>query len=108
MAGRPGTGIDGLQQHPTCFRSSGPPRKICDEGPKTWTRNGSGGALVSVETAVEGLPLLGHLTQEGGGLEPVAELGTHLKLPPWLEKNRPAIEQRLPEIELKPVAPATL
>lgn len=40
--------------------------------------------------------------------EPVAELGTHLKLPPWLEKNRPAIEQRLPEIELKPVAPATL
>ncbi|MAT98130.1 MAG: ring-cleaving dioxygenase [Anaerolineaceae bacterium] len=39
--------------------------------------------------------------------EPVAELGTHLKLPSWLEQHRPAIEQRLPEIELKPVAPAT-
>ncbi|MBK8905151.1 MAG: ring-cleaving dioxygenase [Anaerolineaceae bacterium] len=40
--------------------------------------------------------------------EPVAELGTHLKLPPWLEKNRPAIKERLPQIELKPVVPAAL
>lgn len=40
--------------------------------------------------------------------ELVAELGTHLKLPSWLEQQRPAIEQRLPEIELKSVIPATL
>jgi glyoxalase family protein len=40
--------------------------------------------------------------------EPVAELGTHLKLPSWLEQRRPDIEQRLPEIELKPVTKATL
>ncbi len=40
--------------------------------------------------------------------EPVAELGTHLKLPSWLEQHRPSIEQRLPQIELKPVVPATL
>ncbi len=39
--------------------------------------------------------------------EAVPELGTHLKLPPWLEKHRPDIEQRLPEIELKPVTSAT-
>ncbi|WP_420628382.1 ring-cleaving dioxygenase [Candidatus Leptofilum sp.] len=39
--------------------------------------------------------------------EPVAELGTHLKLPPWLEQHRPAIEARLPEIKLKPIAKAT-
>ena len=33
----------------------------------------------------------------------VAELGTHLKLPSWLEQHRLAIETRLPEIELKPI-----
>jgi len=35
--------------------------------------------------------------------EPVAELGTHLKLPPWLEEHRPEIAQVLPPFELKPV-----
>jgi glyoxalase family protein len=35
--------------------------------------------------------------------EPVAELGTHLKLPSWLEPNRAQIEQVLPKFELKPV-----
>ena len=35
--------------------------------------------------------------------EPVAELGTHLKLPSWLESNRVQIEQILPNIELKSV-----
>jgi len=36
--------------------------------------------------------------------EPVAELGTHLKLPPWLEGQRPQIEDLLPQITLNPVA----
>ena len=31
--------------------------------------------------------------------EPVAELGTHLKLPPWLEPNRTRISQKLPAIQ---------
>jgi glyoxalase family protein len=35
--------------------------------------------------------------------EPVAELGTHLRLPPWLEEQRPSITQALPSFELKPV-----
>ena len=34
--------------------------------------------------------------------EPVEELGTHLKLPPWLEENRPLITQTLPAFELTP------
>lgn len=34
--------------------------------------------------------------------EAVAELGTHLKLPPWLEAQRHDIERRLPPITLKP------
>lgn len=32
--------------------------------------------------------------------EPVAELGEHLRLPPWLEPDRPRIEDVLPPIEL--------
>ena len=32
--------------------------------------------------------------------EPVAELGTALKLPPWLEESRPRIEQALPDLSL--------
>lgn len=32
--------------------------------------------------------------------EPVAELGTHLKLPPWLEEIRPAITQALPTVAI--------
>ncbi len=55
-----------------------------------------GGVLFEIATDAPGFPYD----------EPVAELGTHLKLPSWLEQHRPAIEQRLPEIELKPVAPA--
>jgi glyoxalase family protein len=35
--------------------------------------------------------------------EPIAELGTHLKLPSWLEPNRVQIEQVLPPFELKSV-----
>jgi hypothetical protein len=30
--------------------------------------------------------------------EPTEELGTHLKLPPWLERRRDIIEARLPEL----------
>jgi glyoxalase family protein len=30
--------------------------------------------------------------------EPVDQLGTHLKLPPWLESQRPALEQTLPPL----------
>jgi hypothetical protein len=33
----------------------------------------------------------------------VAELGTHLKLPPWLEPNRAQISQMLPAFELRSV-----
>lgn len=36
--------------------------------------------------------------------EPLAELGTHLKLPTWLEANRADIEQALPPINLLEVA----
>lgn len=57
-----------------------------------------GGVLFEIATDAPGFPYD----------EPVAELGTHLKLPSWLEQQRPAIEQRLPEIELKPAAPASL
>jgi glyoxalase family protein len=32
--------------------------------------------------------------------EPVEQLGTHLKLPPWLEPSRPRIEQFLPPLRL--------
>jgi glyoxalase family protein len=32
--------------------------------------------------------------------EPVEQLGTHLKLPPWLESQRPTLEQTLPPIYL--------
>jgi glyoxalase family protein len=35
--------------------------------------------------------------------EPVESLGESLKLPPWLEGERRAIEGVLPEFELKPV-----
>ncbi|HNB53694.1 MAG TPA: ring-cleaving dioxygenase [Anaerolineales bacterium] len=35
--------------------------------------------------------------------EPRAELGTHLKLPPWLEEHRPKITLALPTFELKPI-----
>jgi glyoxalase family protein len=38
--------------------------------------------------------------------EPVAELGQHLKLPPWLEEHRPKITQALPPFELKPIEKA--
>ncbi|GAB4577983.1 MAG: ring-cleaving dioxygenase [Anaerolineales bacterium] len=34
--------------------------------------------------------------------ETVAELGTNLKLPPWLEEHRPEIAQALPRFELRP------
>ena len=34
--------------------------------------------------------------------EPVTKLGTHLKLPPWLESQRSAIEGRLPVVTLDP------
>ncbi len=33
--------------------------------------------------------------------EPRAELGTHLKLPPWLESRRSEIERRLPQVSLE-------
>ena len=32
--------------------------------------------------------------------EPVEQLGTHLKLPPWLESQRPKLEQTLPPLHL--------
>ncbi|EFH87757.1 Glyoxalase/bleomycin resistance protein/dioxygenase [Ktedonobacter racemifer DSM 44963] len=32
--------------------------------------------------------------------EPVAELGTHLKLPTWLESNRPELEKALPTLTI--------
>ena len=32
--------------------------------------------------------------------EPVEQLGTHLKLPPWLESERPMLEQTLPPLHL--------
>jgi glyoxalase family protein len=35
--------------------------------------------------------------------EPVDQLGTHLKLPPWLEPNRERISSMLPAIQTKPV-----
>jgi glyoxalase family protein len=52
-----------------------------------------GGVLFEIATNAPGFPYD----------EPVAELGTHLKLPPWLEPNRTQIEQLLPHFELKPV-----
>ena len=55
-----------------------------------------GGVLFEIATDAPGFPYD----------EPVAELGTHLKLPSWLEQHRPAIEARLPEIELKPIVKA--
>jgi glyoxalase family protein len=36
--------------------------------------------------------------------EPVAELGTHLKLPPWLEPSRARISQKLPAIQTSEVS----
>jgi glyoxalase family protein len=33
--------------------------------------------------------------------EPIADLGSSLKLPPWLEKNRAEIERAVPEISVK-------
>ncbi len=36
--------------------------------------------------------------------EPIDELGTHLKLPAWLEAQRAAIERKLPPLTLKAVA----
>ncbi len=32
--------------------------------------------------------------------EPIEQLGTHLKLPPWLESQRPRLEQTLPPLHL--------
>ena len=32
--------------------------------------------------------------------EPVDQLGTHLKLPPWLESQRPMLEQTLPPLSI--------
>ena len=52
-----------------------------------------GGVLFEVATDAPGFPYD----------EPVAELGTHLKLPAWLEPQRAQIEQILPHFELKPV-----
>jgi glyoxalase family protein len=37
--------------------------------------------------------------------EPLEELGTHLKLPPWLEPQRESIEQALPPLRLPSSAP---
>ena len=56
-----------------------------------------GGVLFEIATDAPGFPYD----------EPVDELGTHLKLPAWLEQHRPAIEQRLPEIDLKPIEKTT-
>jgi glyoxalase family protein len=36
--------------------------------------------------------------------EPIGELGTHLCLPPWLERARPQIEENLPKIIFPPKA----
>jgi glyoxalase family protein len=36
--------------------------------------------------------------------EPADELGTHLKLPPWLESRRARLEQLLPPLRLPGVA----
>ncbi len=36
--------------------------------------------------------------------EPAAELGTHLKLPPWLEARRAQISERLPAVRTSPVS----
>lgn len=55
-----------------------------------------GGVLFEVATDAPGFPYD----------EPVAKLGTNLKLPSWLEPQRSAIEQRLPHFELKSVTRA--
>lgn len=47
-----------------------------------------GGVLLEIATNSPGFTLD----------EPVAELGTHLKLPPWLEPRRPEIERGLPAV----------
>ncbi|HLF87785.1 MAG TPA: ring-cleaving dioxygenase [Anaerolineales bacterium] len=39
--------------------------------------------------------------------EPVSELGTNLKLPPWLDEHRLGITQALPSFELRPVVKVT-
>jgi glyoxalase family protein len=49
-----------------------------------------GGVLFEIATDAPGFTLD----------EPPAELGTHLKLPSWLEPRRAAIEARLPELRL--------
>lgn len=49
-----------------------------------------GGVLFEIATDAPGFTLD----------EPVAELGAHLKLPPWLEESRSRIEQALPELRL--------
>jgi len=54
-----------------------------------------GGVLFEIATDAPGFPYD----------EPVSELGTHLKLPSWLEPNREKIEQVLPHFDLKPIAP---
>jgi glyoxalase family protein len=38
--------------------------------------------------------------------EPLPELGTHLRLPPWLEPGRDRIERSLPPLLLRPAAPS--
>jgi glyoxalase family protein len=47
-----------------------------------------GGVLIEVATAHPGFTVD----------EPAADLGTALKLPPWEEPNREAIERALPQI----------
>lgn len=56
-----------------------------------------GGVLFEVATDAPGFPYD----------EPIPELGTHLKLPSWLESQRAVIEKRLPSFELKPMVGAT-
>ncbi len=52
--------------------------------------------------------VLFEIATDGPGMsidEPVESLGESLKLPPWVEPHRAAIEQSLPPFELKPVTP---
>jgi glyoxalase family protein len=52
--------------------------------------NEPGGILFEIATDLPGFALD----------EPVDQLGTHLKLPPWLESQRPKLEQTLPQLHL--------
>src|SRR5699024_4920169 len=55
-----------------------------------------GGFLLATATAGPGVPRD----------ESITELGTELKLPPWLESDRGMLEQRLPAIESASVTEA--